>query len=152
MTSPKNSKRTDPCSSNIKKEELKSVAPAPSATRIMIVDDSATMRRLIRNQLEKIGVKNIIEAENGLRGLEKLENNRVDIIIADWLMPRMNGAVMVKEIRKNPDYDNIPIVLVSAEYGEKINKAIKAGANGYLNKPFNLDDLKQILTKFISDI
>jgi len=72
--------------------------------------------------------------------------------LKDWLMPKMNGDLMIEEIRYNPDYDNIPIVLVSAEYGEKINSTIKAGANEYLNKPFSIKELKTLLSKFISTI
>jgi len=148
----KNTLTDKSCITAAKKAVFKSVPSNKFIENVMIVDDSSTMRRLIRNQLGKIGIKNIIEASNGLQGIKKLRENRVDIIIADWLMPKMNGALMIKEIRKNPDYNNIPIVLVSAEYGEKIDNAIKEGANGYLNKPFSTHELKTLLSKFISTI
>jgi len=135
-----------------KNSDLASVTSNKVIENVMIVDDSATMRKILRSLLEKIGIKNVIEAVNGLQGIKKLGEHRVDMIIADWLMPKMNGALMIKEIRKNPDYDNIPIVLVSAEYGEKIDRAIKAGANGYINKPFSIKELKALLSKFIPTI
>ena len=148
----RNTSTDESCIKAAKKTDLKSVTSNNFIENVMIVDDSATMRKILRSLLEKIGIKNIIEASNGLQGIKKLGENRVDIIIADWLMPKMNGALMIKEIRKNPDYNNIPIVLVSAEYGEKIDNAIKAGANGYLNKPFSTHELKTLLSKFISTI
>ncbi len=152
MPSKINTATNKPCSKTEKTDNCRSASANKPINSVMIVDDSVIMRRILRNRLEEIGINNIIEAVNGQQGIKKLGKNRVEIIIADWLMPKMNGAVMITEIRKNPDYDNIPIVLVSAEYGEKIDKALKAGANGYLNKPFSANELKNLLSKFSSKI
>ncbi|HIJ91265.1 MAG TPA: response regulator [Deltaproteobacteria bacterium] len=115
---------------------------------VLLVDDSSTMRKIIKNILTSIGIANVVEAENGKDGMEKLAANEIDMIISDWSMPVMNGVEMIKRIRRDQKYNNLPIVMVSAEVQEEIEKAMNLGISDYLRKPFNALDMKQLVAKF----
>jgi len=113
--------------------------------KIITVDDSSTMRRIIKNTLKRIGYGDeILEAENGKEALEILENNPVDLIITDWNMPVMDGLTFVKKIRSNSKFDDVPIIMVTTEAAkEDIITALKAGVNNYIVKPFTPQVLKE---------
>ncbi len=113
--------------------------------RIITVDDSSTMRRIIKNTLKRIGYGDeILEAENGKEALEILENTDVDLIITDWNMPVMDGLTFVKKIRANKKFDDVPIIMVTTEAAkEDIITALKAGVNNYIVKPFTPQVLKE---------
>jgi len=113
--------------------------------RIITVDDSSTMRRIIKNTLKRIGYGDeVLEAENGKEALEVLENREVDLIITDWNMPVMDGLTFVKKIRSNKKYDDVPIIMVTTEAAkEDIITALKAGVNNYIVKPFTPQVLKE---------
>lgn len=115
---------------------------------ILLVDDSATMRKIIKNILAGIGIKNCVEAEHGQDGLEKLDANDIDMVISDWNMPVMNGVEMIKQIRLNPEYSALPIVLVTAETTDDIEEVLGLGINDYLRKPFNVIEMKKLIEKF----
>ncbi len=112
--------------------------------RVITVDDSSTMRRIIKNTLKKIGYgDDILEAENGKEALDILSAKDVDIIMADWNMPVMDGLTFVKKIRSNSKYDNTPIIMVTTEAAkEDIILALQSGVNNYIVKPFTPDVLK----------
>ncbi len=112
--------------------------------RIITVDDSSTMRRIIKNTLKRIGYGDeILEAGDGKEALEILANTDVDLIITDWNMPVMDGLTFVKHIRANSKYDDVPIIMVTTEAAkEDIITALKAGVNNYIVKPFTPDVLK----------
>lgn len=112
--------------------------------KILTVDDSATMRRIIRNSLKAIGYTEVIEAENGQVGLAKIQTENVDFVITDWSMPVMTGLELVQSIRQNPALKHLPILMVTA-VGQKdeIVQAVSAGVNGYIVKPFEADTLHQ---------
>lgn len=112
--------------------------------RIITVDDSSTMRRIIKNTLKKIGYgDDILEAENGKKALDVLSTNDVDIIITDWNMPVMDGLTFVKKIRSDSKYKDIPIIMVTTEAAkEDIITALQAGVNNYIVKPFTPDVVK----------
>lgn len=119
--------------------------------RVLTVDDSPTMRRIIVNSLKKIGFEDIIEADNGVDGLEKLESNEVDLIITDWNMPEMNGEQFVKELRGNDKYKDIPIIMITTRgMKDDVLTAVKMGVNGYVVKPFTPEILKQKLSTVIT--
>ncbi|MBU0485209.1 MAG: response regulator [Proteobacteria bacterium] len=129
----------------------KQAAKSPKSKEIesiLLVDDSLTMRKVIRNILLGVGIQKVIEAKNGQDGLDQLAAHQVDMVISDWAMPLMNGVEMIKNIRLNPNYQNLPIIMVSAEVQEEIEKAMHCGINGYLRKPFNALDMKQLIAKF----
>jgi two-component system chemotaxis response regulator CheY len=110
--------------------------------KILIVDDSSTMRRIIINTLSRIGYTDVVEGENGKSGLEKLGQGGVEMIITDWNMPEMDGLEFVKTVRgSNP---SIPILMVTTNAAkEDIVEALQAGVNNYVVKPFTPDTLKE---------
>lgn len=110
--------------------------------KILIVDDSSTMRRIIINTLSRIGYTDVVEGENGKNGLEKLGQGGVEMIITDWNMPEMDGLEFVKTVRtQNP---SIPILMVTTNAAkEDIVEALQAGVNNYVVKPFTPETLKE---------
>ncbi len=112
--------------------------------KIITVDDSSTMRRIIKNTLKRIGYGDeILEAGDGKEALDVLANSNVDLIITDWNMPVMDGLTFVKHIRADSKYDDTPIIMVTTEAAkEDIITALKAGVNNYIVKPFTPDVLK----------
>ncbi|MDX9703044.1 MAG: chemotaxis response regulator CheY [Candidatus Auribacterota bacterium] len=109
--------------------------------KVIVVDDSSTMRRIIKNTLARLGYTDIIEAEHGLDALTKLDG--VDMIFTDWNMPEMDGLTFVKSIRSSDSYKKIPIIMVTTEAAkEDIVEAIQSGVNNYVVKPFTPDILK----------
>lgn len=117
--------------------------------KILVVDDSSTMRRIIANTLKGIGQEDVIEAGDGVEGLAQLQaNSDVQLILTDWNMPNMNGLDFLTKVRE--DNKDIPILMVTTE-AEKQNvvTAIKAGANNYIVKPFTPEVLKEKLDGFL---
>lgn len=117
--------------------------------KILAVDDSSTMLRIVVNTLNKAGYTNIITAENGQEALTKLmENPDVSLILSDWNMPEMKGLDLLKAVRADDKLKAIPFVMVtSRNVKEDILEAVKAGANDYLVKPFTVDSLKEKLDR-----
>ncbi len=115
--------------------------------RILIVDDSTTMRRIIGNVVQQLGVAkdDYDEAEDGVVAWKLFqENNNYDVVLTDWNMPNMNGLELVKTIRGVDK--KIPIVMITTEGGKgEVITALKAGVNNYIVKPFSADILKEKL-------
>ncbi|AMM40237.1 chemotaxis protein CheY [Candidatus Desulfofervidus auxilii] len=121
--------------------------------RILIVDDSPTLRASLRLCLKKAGY-DIIEAEDGLDGLKKLnrlkrEGSRVSLIISDVVMPKMDGITFVKKVKKTA-FCYTPIIILTSERDEaKKQEGRKAGAAGWLVKPFKPQQLLWVIKKFV---
>lgn len=116
--------------------------------KILVVDDSHTMRRIIKNSLNRLGHERVIEAENGKEAFEKYLSQKPDIVITDWNMPVMNGLELVKAIRSQDD--ETPIIMVTTEGGKReVIIALKAGVNNYIVKPFTPQVLKDKLQAII---
>jgi two-component system chemotaxis response regulator CheY len=115
--------------------------------KVMIVDDSAMMRRILITQLSQFDVTDIIEAGDGQQALRLLEDNRsVDLIVLDWNMPVMDGMTLLKKIRANPACKGIKIVMCTSESEKKkVVDAVKEGADNYIVKPFTPETLKEKL-------
>jgi len=115
--------------------------------RILIVDDSSTMRRIIGNVVTQLGVakEDFDEAEDGVVAFKLYkENNNYDVVLTDWNMPNMNGLELVKAIRAIDK--KVPIVMITTEGGKgEVITALKAGVNNYIVKPFSADILKEKL-------
>ena len=115
--------------------------------RILIVDDSSTMRRIIGNVVQQLGVskEDFDEAEDGVVAWKLFqEKNNYDVVLTDWNMPNMNGLDLVKHIRTTNK--TVPIVLITTEGGKgEVITALKAGVNNYIVKPFSADILKEKL-------
>lgn len=121
--------------------------------RFLVVDDFATMRRVVRNLLKEIGHANVEEAEDGQAALTKLRGGGFDFVVSDINMPNMNGLQLLSSIRSDDALKDIPVLMVSAEARkEDILFAARTGASGYIVKPFTKatleDKLRKILEKF----
>ncbi len=115
--------------------------------RVLLVDDSTTMRRIQQNQLNGLGITDIIEAEDGRVALEKLEANMpIDYMFLDWNMPIMNGLDCLKSMRANASYKGVKVIMCTSESEkERVLEALKAGANNYIVKPFDAAAIKEKL-------
>jgi two-component system chemotaxis response regulator CheY len=115
---------------------------------ILTIDDSNTVRVVIRNAVEVLGFQ-CLEAENGEKGLEILGNNskEISLILLDWNMPVMDGMAFLKAVKTSIDYKDIPVTMVTSENDRaKILSAISEGAKNYIVKPFTQDEImKKIL-------
>ena len=117
---------------------------------ILIVDDQKLNRRILQTMLLRIGIRNVLAAENGREALDILNNaENVDLVLTDMSMPIMNGAELAGEIRKMPRFANLPIYVITADV-EMQNEYKKQGFNDMLIKPVTLDKLKELLAKFSS--
>lgn len=125
---------------------------APSQQmKILIVDDFATMRRIIRNILKQLGYDNVEEAEDGANALKKLRGLKYDFVITDWNMPNMSGLELIKAMRSEDALKAVPILMVTAEaMKENIIEAVKSGVNNYIVKPFTADVMKEKIEKIFA--
>lgn len=115
----------------------------PTANRILAVDDSRMMLRLIRGAIEALGFQPL-EAANGREALELLaeHSQEVALILLDWNMPQMNGIETLRALKGRPDTAHIPVMMVTTESeGAAVVEAIRAGAAHYVTKPFTPQDL-----------
>jgi len=121
--------------------------------RILIVEDSGTMRSMIASTLEDLGFPvKIVEAENGFEALRLLPRQRFDLVVTDINMPDINGLELVSFLKGNEVYRQIPLVIVSTESSERDReKGLRLGADAYLVKPFASEDLRQVVSGLLSD-
>jgi two-component system chemotaxis response regulator CheY len=105
--------------------------------RALIVDDSSTMRAILRITLKKKGFE-VLEAKNGVHALSVLgSSDPVELMLVDWNMPEMNGFELISQVRLDHRYDSIKIMMVTTETGmSEMSNALNAGANEYIMKPF----------------
>jgi two-component system chemotaxis response regulator CheY len=121
--------------------------------KILVVDDFPTMRRIVRNLLKELEFVNVDEAEDGAVGLEKVRSGNYGFVVSDWNMPNMDGLAMLQAIRADPAFAKLPVLMVTAEAKkENIIAAAKAGANGYVVKPFTAITLEEKITKIFEKI
>jgi len=121
---------------------------------VLVVDDNQFMRKLVRNLLVNVGVKNVHEAGDGIAGLEAIRNLSPDVVVLDWEMPFLNGAELVRIVRSPGVFPipDVPIIMLSG-HGERwrVVEAARLGVNEYLRKPISaralLDRLVTILAK-----
>ncbi len=112
--------------------------------KVIFVEDSPTMRRIIMNSLKKIGIEDVTEAENGVDALDKMGDASWDMVITDWNMPEMNGEELVRELRGKDQYKDMPILMITTRgMQDDVMTAIKMGVNGYVVKPFTPEILKK---------
>ncbi len=117
---------------------------ADTSIKILLVDDFATMRKIIKNQLGKLGYQEIREAENGEVAWEMIKSDNFNLIIADWNMPKMSGLDLLKAVRKDEKYKNTPFMMVTSEANKNnIIEVVEAGADDYIVKPFNAGTLQE---------
>lgn len=116
--------------------------------RVLIVDDFATMRRIVKNIMSQLGFKNFIEADDGSVGWELLQKEPVDFIVSDWNMPKMTGIDFLKQVRADDRFKDIPFLMVTAEaQKQNIIEAVKAKVSNYIVKPFTPETLGEKIEK-----
>lgn len=118
--------------------------------RLLVVDDSSTMRRIIKNSLKAVGYDDIAEAENGEGAMARLQAEKVDLVVTDWNMPVMNGLELVTAMRNSPEMKQIPVLMVTTvAEKEEILKAMQAGVTNYVVKPFDAATLKKKIDQIL---
>jgi len=119
--------------------------------RVLVVDDSSTMRRIIINTLRKLGYEDTCEAGDGREALKSLTATPADMVVTDWNMPEMTGPEFVEALRAMPDLAKIPVLMVTTQAAkEDVIVAMRAGVNDYLIKPFTPDALKDKLLTLLA--
>ncbi len=122
------------------------------AADVLIVDDSAAIRKILRRVLEQadVPVRTFLEAGNGAEALEILKNNHVGLVLSDINMPLMDGLQLLSQIKGSGLWPNLPVIMVTTEGGEaKVTEALKLGAAGYVRKPFTAEQIKEKLTGLV---
>ena len=125
----------------------------PSELKFLIVDDFATMRRIIRGLLKEMGCLNADEAEDGAVALNMLKQNKYDFVVSDINMPNVNGFDLLKAIKAEDSLKHLPVLMVTAEARkEDIVLAAQMGASGYIVKPFAKATLEDKLHKILQKL
>jgi two-component system chemotaxis response regulator CheY len=120
--------------------------------KFLVVDDSATMRRILVNSLQRIGYGDCVEAEDGQQALEKFDLS-IGFVITDWNMPKMSGLDFAKALRAHGNGKTIPILMVTTRsVREDIVAAVEAGVNSYIVKPFTPQVLKEKIDQVLSGV
>ena len=118
--------------------------------KVLVVDDFATMRRIVKNILREIGFTNISEAENGKDALKELKKDKYGLVMCDWNTPEMTGLELLNAMRADDQLKDIPFVMVTAEaQKDNIIEAVKAGVNSYIVKPFTAQTVSEKLKKIL---
>ncbi len=124
-----------------------------SDLKILAVDDSPTMRRIIVNTLKRAGYDDVTEAADGKDALAKMQIDKFNFVITDWNMPNMDGLTFVNKLRGDPDTKTLPILMVTTRsVKDDIVSALKAGVNNYVVKPFTPDTIKEKINDVLSNI
>lgn len=119
--------------------------------RILIVDDFATMRRIIRDVLKQLGFNNVIEADDGTTAWELLGKERVELVISDWNMPKMSGIELLRKVRQSEAYQDLPFLMLTSEAQQEcIIEAVQAKVSNYVLKPFTAEILEQKIEKIFA--
>lgn len=117
--------------------------------KVLLADDSGTMRKIILRSLNALGVTDVTEAADGVEALSAFAKTSFDLVLTDWNMPNKNGLEVIQEIRAQGS--KVPIIMATTE-GEKrrVLEAINAGVSDYIVKPFEADLLRSKLDKFVN--
>ena len=119
--------------------------------KILVVDDSSTMRKMVMRVLNMIGYDDLTQAENGKEALDTIEKTDIDLVVTDWNMPVMNGLEFVRNLRSGP-HSAMPVLMVTTNSAEKdLQEAQSAGIQHYVVKPFTPVSLKECIEKCIAD-
>jgi two-component system chemotaxis response regulator CheY len=124
------------------------------AYNILLVDDSASLRKVIRKVLSLSGfkVKECYEASNGQEALEVLKNHWVDLILSDIHMPVMDGFGLLRALREEETWRDLPVVLITTESNpERLQAAMALGAKGYIRKPFRPEEIRSLLLQLLGE-
>lgn len=119
--------------------------------KVLVVDDSSTMRRILQNCLAEAGYKDVVQASDGIEALDVLAKDKsVDLMLVDWHMPNMDGFTLLQEVKGRPDYKNIKIIMVTTQAEKQsVVEALQAGASSYVVKPFTPEVIKDKISEVI---
>lgn len=121
-----------------------------TSIKILVVDDFATMRRIMKNILKQLGYTNVSEADDGTTALEEMKKTTYDLIVSDWNMPKMTGLELLKTVRADPVYKEVPFLMVTAEaQKQNVIEAVQAGVSNYVVKPFTAEAIAEKLDKIL---
>jgi two-component system, chemotaxis family, chemotaxis protein CheY len=121
--------------------------------KILVVDDFATMRKVVKNLLKQAGYDNVVEAEDGVTAFRVLKSQQIDFVISDWNMPNMTGIELLKAVRADSDLAKMPFLMVTAEaLQDNVIAAVKAGVSNYIVKPFTAEILNEKIVKIMEKI
>src|SRR5215469_10578166 len=120
---------------------------------VLVVDDYATMRKIVRQLLKQIGFTSVDEAIDGGEALEKMREGRYGLVISDWNMEPVSGLQLLREVRADPQLKGTPFIMVTAESKtENVVVAKQAGVSNYIVKPFNAETLKNKITAVLGPL
>jgi len=122
---------------------------------VLVVDDSAAIRKILQRVLRQTGmaINTIHEAGDGQEALDLLRARRVDLVLTDINMPKMDGMQLLAAIKGSADWSAVPVVMITTEGGEtKVAEAVRLGASGYVRKPFTADQIKEKLTGILEPV
>lgn len=112
-------------------------------TKVLVVDDMLTMRKIVTKILRELGFTDIVEAADGLEAWEKTKDGTIGLVVSDWNMPNCTGLDFLKRVRADQKLSKTPFILVTAEAeGHQVAEAIKSGVDQYVVKPFSKEGLK----------
>ncbi len=121
--------------------------------RVLVVDDFATMRRVVKNLLQELGYKAIREAAAGGQAKGMLEEGSFDLVVLDWNMPGTPGLDVLRWVRSHESLSSLPVLMVTAEATRvQIIEAAELGVNAYILKPFTAETLRKKLNFIFSRI
>ena len=115
---------------------------------VLVVDDSAAIRKILTRVLRQTGmaIQTIHEAGDGQEALAVMALHRIDLVLSDINMPKMDGLQLLASLKASPQWQKIPVVMITTEGGEtKVAEAVRLGAAGYVRKPFTADQIKEKL-------
>lgn len=119
--------------------------------KILLVDDSRTIRNIQKNVLGQLGYTEMLEAGDGLEALQVLKQTRPDLMLVDWNMPNMDGLTLIKAVRETDK--TLPIIMCTTEAEKtRVIEAIKAGVNNYVVKPFTAETMAEKIEQTLSKI
>lgn len=132
------------------REIINQEAPSTEVGKVLIAEDSITIRSMLRNIVESAGFE-VATAVDGMEALSKLKNERIDIVVSDIEMPNMNGFELTRNIKEHPEYNEIPVILVTAlESQSDMKKGMDAGADAYIVKSsFEKSNLVETIKRFL---
>jgi two-component system chemotaxis response regulator CheY len=124
-------------------------------SNVLVVDDSAAIRKILQRVLRQTGllIGDIYDAGDGQEALEVLKTRKLDLVLSDINMPKMDGLQLLAAMKNTPEWRDIPVVMITTEGGEtKVGEAVKLGAAGYVRKPFTADQIKEKLVGIVESV
>jgi two-component system, chemotaxis family, chemotaxis protein CheY len=120
--------------------------------KVLLIDDSAIMRMMVKSLLKQVGLTDIVEAGNGIEGIAAIGNETIDLVFLDLHMPQMDGLEFLKQLRAKPEYANLPVIVLSSDAEQsQVEVARRLGANSYITKPFRIDGLRAAMQEALRE-